>query len=217
MSNHKKEGIMRIYIEGIDLSGKSSAAADFASQSEKIWATQHGQLSSDSQLYDFATEAFSKYPLDVVGDLLSAAIRADLAAYAPPEIPTIQDSLFTVRSLAFFTALKNNRLVTVFEDLLQSHPTFDHSFVFTASVAARQARLQQRINEHPQELSIIDKVLIDAPDFAAAVNNNIIGITSEAFDATLIDTTNLSINNVSNIMTQAVVNEPGGNITSVRR
>jgi len=195
---------MHLYVEGIDLSGKSSAAANFASRSEETWTIQHGQLGSDSHLYDFATAAFGDRQLDVVGDLLSAAIRDDLATYTPPEKPTIQDSLFTVRSLAFFTAFQNNRLIRVFEDLLQDHPKFDHSFVFTASVAARRARLQQRMNEQPQELSIIDKLLIDSPEFASAINNNIVGVAQEVFGATIVDTTDLSIPDVSTIIAQTI-------------
>ena len=193
-----------LHVEGVDLSGKSSTISSFTAGSREIWNVQHGRLGEDEDRYHFALGAVGEYPLDLVGDLFATAVEADIATHERPGQDTIQDSLYIVRSLAYFTAVKDRRLMARFEDLLQMHPRFDQSFVLTADLDVRQERLRQRLQESPESVSQIDQLLLHSPDFAASLGSAVVGIAQEAFDATLIDTTNMPLPEVTAFMREVV-------------
>ncbi len=121
-----------------------------------------------------------------------AALRADIERYTKPAVNTIQDSTIILRSLAYHTVNKTPRVVESLQDVLPSHPRFDHSIVFTSSIRSRQQRLEQRMQDNPEEVAPDDLMVIRKPEKFIAMERCLVHLAKTAFRATVIDTTELT-------------------------
>ncbi|HTE57325.1 MAG TPA: hypothetical protein VK694_01160 [Verrucomicrobiae bacterium] len=181
-----------VHVEGMDLAGKTTVAASFARESSP-WEVRRNALGPNNAIYHFADSLRRREAFDpeVLGVMYAAAILGDIRAFNKPEVNTIQESTILLRSLAIHRVRGTTGLMKLLESYLPLHPQFDASFVFTASVESRKARLNARLREAPWS-STEDLLILTDPDLFMAMEHELITLSREWFNSTVIDTSNLS-------------------------
>lgn len=189
-----------VHFEGMDLAGKSTAARLFAERSSEEWVVRRNSIDPNNPLFFLADSlrVDNAYSAETLGNLYVAALMADVEKFERPEVNTIQDSTILLRSMAYHTVSQTARIVEAFEDVLPTHPLFDNSFVFTASIKARQDRLQQRIRRNPEEVAPDDLMVLRKPEKFMAMEKVLVDLATMAFNATVIDTSKLTADEVCN-------------------
>jgi thymidylate kinase len=183
-----------VHFEGMDLAGKSTATRLFAEASGTEWAVRRNSLDPDNPLFLLADSLRKDdaYSAETLGNLYVAALMADIERYQEPESNTIQDSTILLRSLAYHTINKTPRVAEALSGLITAHPQFDQSFVFTASIASRQGRLEERMRTNPEEVAPDDLMVLRKPEKFMAMESCLVDLAQTAFHATVVDTTELN-------------------------
>lgn len=183
-----------VHFEGMDLAGKSTATRLFAEASGTDWAVRRNSLDPNNPLFLLADSLRKDdaYSAETLGNLYVAALMADIERYEQPEVDTIQDSTILLRSLAYHTVNRTPRVADALQGLIPSHPQFDRSFVFTASIDSRQGRLQERMRTNPEEVAPDDLMVLRKPEKFMAMETCLVDLAQTAFHATVIDTTELN-------------------------
>jgi thymidylate kinase len=183
-----------VHFEGMDLAGKSTATRLFAEQSGETWAVRQNSMDPNNPLFLLADSMRKDdaYSAETLGNLYVAALMADIEKFERPTTNTIQDSTILIRSMAYHAINRTPRIVEAFTAILPTHPRFDTSFVFTASIDARQGRLKQRMRDNPEEVAPDDLMVLRSPGKFMAMEK------VSAFGATLINTSELSSQDVCN-------------------
>ena len=181
----------------MDLAGKSTAIKALQAR-EPFALVRHLSLSEGNELYAQAKliNRLGVYSSDTVGTMYLAAIKADLESHATASGVVLQDSIGLLRSLAHHTTLGNQLLVDHLHGLARVHPRFSHAFVFTASIRVRQARLQKRMLESPKTISNADRLVLHNAELFRQMDAVIIENATRYFDATVVDTSQMSIADV---------------------
>jgi thymidylate kinase len=189
-----------LHFEGMDLAGKTTATRNFAESTGSEWEIRKGSISSENPIYSLAKSLGKTgiYDAEILGNLYTVALMADIHSFQWPDKNTIQDSTTILRSIAFHTVRGTPRIREVLFDLLPNHPRFDASFVFTATIEERVRRLQKRLKENPQEVSTEDMMVIDSPEKFKEMNNVLIDLSRRAFDSKVIETSTLTPSMVTN-------------------
>lgn len=194
-----------IHIEGTDLAGKSTIANEFMARQETPWEKRRNSiLKKGNALNEIADSMYESggYRKLTLNLAYAAAILADLDAFTWPDVDTIQESTNIVRSIGH-ARLDNSREVEAVLSLgLPSHPNFDKSFYLTASPEARIERLAKR-----KEKSRHDMILLNDPDRFFAMDEVAADVSVSRFGSKIIDTTNLSVSEVIDIIEQDVFDE----------
>lgn len=189
-----------IHIEGVDLSGKTSVSQALAAMQPHEWAIRAATLSDvPNPLRDLTDRLCEEgtYSNDTIGLAYAAALKADIDTFKQPEIDTIQESTILLRSLAYHAIKGNDSVLRVFEELAPLHPTFDQSYMLTASHEARLARLAQRAHNTEHDLLIVRD-----PKQFFKMEDCIKEYATGLFDTQVIDTSHLSIDEVSTYINQ---------------
>lgn len=194
-----------IHIEGTDLSGKSTVADEFIFRQSGPWERRRNSiLKNGNALNELADDmhesgGYRKLTLNLT---YAAAILADLDAFTWPDSDTLQESTNIVRSMGH-ARLDNSREV---EDILSLglplHPDFDKSFYLTASPEARIERLAQR-----EVKSRHDMILLNDPDRFFAIDDVASEVSVNRFGSMIIDTTDLKVAEVVDIIEKEVFGE----------
>ena len=184
-----------IHIEGMDLAGKTSAAGLFVARRSEPWEIKRNSLSERNQLRNIADEMLELggYHHETIGTVYAAALMADLDRFERPAVNTVQESTILLRSIAFHAINGNERVLQLFEGMIDRHPQFDASFVLTASHDVRLKRLSERPNA-----SNHDRLIARDPIRFSAMDALITQLAQQHFNATVIDTSNLPVEAVVN-------------------
>lgn len=203
-----------IHFEGMDLAGKSTATKLFSEASESSWDIRRNSLDPNNPIFLLADSLRKEdaYSAETLGNLYVAALKADIEGYEEPVVDTIQDSTILLRSLAYHTVNQTPRVVSALGDLIADHPQFDKSFVFTASIKSRQGRLEERARTNPEEVAPDDLMVLRKPEKFMAMERCLVDLAQTAFQATVIDTTELTPREVCNIVIDGVYNDPTSNL-----
>lgn len=199
-----------VHFEGMDLAGKSTATRLFAERSGEEWAVRRNSMDPGNPLFQLADSlrVDDAYSAETLGNLYVAALIADVERFKHPKVNTIQDSTILLRSMAYHAVNQTPRIVEAFTDVLPTHPRFDSSFVFTASIEARQGRLQQRMRDNPEEVAPDDLMVLRKPEKFMAMEKVLVDLATTAFGSTVIDTSRLTADEVcDNVMTGVYGNE----------
>lgn len=183
-----------ILLEGMDLAGKSTII-NLLQKRFADFKVRHLSLSFDNDLYDFAKKLNKSdiYQSDVVGTAYLTAIKWDVYNYSKNTDPVLQDSIGLLRSLAHHTAYGNHLLVDHLKGILEIHPKFNSSIVFTANLEDRKQRLTERIKKNPTSVSLADRLILKDPDLFMHMNDTIIYYATKHFNAHVINTSYLNI------------------------
>lgn len=200
-----------VHFEGMDLAGKSLAAKNLIERSNESWQIRRNSINLDNPIFELADSMIkskdTKYSSETLGNLYIAALMADIESFSRPSCNTIQDSTIILRSLAYHTVNGTPRIAEVMTELLLKHPKFDFSFVLTADLQTRQSRLEKRFLEAPQEISLNDQMIIRNPKKFMDMNNCLIDLAVNNFHSIVIDTSDKSPAEVTDILMLNVYNK----------
>jgi thymidylate kinase len=185
-----------ILLEDVDLSGKSSAIKYLQSKFP-TFNVNHQKLCRVNLLQSKIKELQAENQLSskTIGHLYAESIRYDIENFRASEFGDgiLQDSLNFLRSLAFHTAHNNYAVVNHLKSFAPQHPKVTKAFVFTASYDIRVSRLMKRFNESPELVTSNDLLIINQPEIFKDMDNAIIQYSVQYFNAEIIDTTNLNL------------------------
>jgi thymidylate kinase len=191
------------HIEGLDLAGKTTATKAIVRLLGDNVQIRRNSLKQNNRFHEIVDNIRIKNLIEEkdLGWLYLKVLEDDINHFIEPCVNTIQDSTIFLRSLAYHTAKGNNKLVNEMLKLVDRHPQFTKSLVLTASIEVRQQRLKQRQQENPEEVAEDDLLVIKKPDLFLRMEQNLVNYTTTFFNSVVIDTTNLSKEEVA----QAVV------------
>lgn len=183
-----------LHIEGMDLSGKTTLAGNYADASPLEWQLNSNALGPDNPIWELADDLRKKdaYDAEIVGNVYVAGLMADIRTFQPPQMNTIQDSTVALRSLAYHVVRGTPRLADALQDLIKEHPRFDASFYLAASMEARMRRLDQRMREHPEEVAPDDLMVVRNPERFMAMEGVLREWSAKIFNSVVIDTTSMT-------------------------
>lgn len=194
-----------IHIEGVDLSGKSSVSKAVVDRQPDKWQIQAATLTNmPNPIRDLGDQldGIATYTNEVVGIVYAAALRADLDKFRYPETNTIQESTILLRSLSYHAVNNNPETLRIFEGMASLHPKFDRSYLLTASREERLRRLAQRAVKSTHDLLIVRD-----PKRFAKMEDSIKDYARNLFNAEVIDTTQLNIDEVAEYISQNIPTE----------
>lgn len=183
-----------LHIEGMDLSGKTTLANNYATASPLEWQLNSNALNSGNPIWELADDLRKKdaYDGEIVGNLYVTALMADIRSFEQPTVNTIQDSTVALRSLAYHIVCGTPRLTGVLQELIKEHPHFDVSFYLAASMEARRSRLNQRMRDNPEEVASDDLMVVRNPDRFIAMERVLREWSTNIFHSVVIDTTSMT-------------------------
>lgn len=183
-----------LHIEGLDLSGKTTLAHNYADASPLEWQINSNALGQGNPIWELADDLRKKdaYDAEVVGNVYVAGLMADIRSFKELQIHTIQDSTVALRSLAYHIVHGTPRLADALQDLVKEHPRFDASFYLAATIEARLQRLDKRMREHPEEIAPDDLMVVRNPERFMAMEGVLREWSTKIFNSVVIDTTNMT-------------------------
>jgi hypothetical protein len=204
MSETYRKNITYLHTDGMDLAGKTTGTKKFIEKTKTHWEIRRNSISQNNPIYLLADSLRKEdaYDAEILGNLFTVALTADIHSFKYPEVNTIQDSTIILRSLAYHTVRGTPRITEVLRDCLGNHPTFDLSFVFTASIEARLKRLQMRIDQNPEEVAPDDLMVKNNPEKFLAMEACLIDLARQNFHSVIIDTSSLTPDVVVGIINQ---------------
>jgi hypothetical protein len=186
-----------IYLEGTDCTGKDVVGGIIAS---KYGITNIQKLSLHANNpwdADKTGELMPGHPL--FSAYLLRSIIWDIQHFdSKSASPQLQISFFASRSAAWCLTT-GDHLGNVYQELLEYSPVFEHSFLLCASVEVKQDRLKRRMTEGGKS-SEIDKLVFTKPDFVSEMDRVLARIMQEQMGVLIVDTDNLSIKGVGDIL-----------------
>lgn len=187
-----------LHLEGMDLAGKSTIARAIKEKSCLDWQINNNRLCNKNIIYEFIDDV-AKHELfddEIYGNLYYVALLADLRKF---ELNSniIQDSTILLRSINYHTELGNTKLARMFEELIEFHPVPSYSFYLTADIDSRTDRLAKRMKLEQKEISKNDYLILRNPEKFKEADNRLFELSSKYFNSILIDTTNLSIEEIA--------------------
>lgn len=187
-----------LHIEGMDLAGKSSVAEAIKEKCCLDWKINNNSLCDKNIIYQFIDDIAKQDLFDdeVYGNLYYVALLADLKKFVLSS-NIIQDSTILLRSINYHTELENINLAKKFEELIEIHPVPNYSFYLTADINSRIERLIKRMKLNQKEISKNDYLILQNPEKFKEVDNRLFELSSKYFNSILIDTTNLTIEEVA--------------------
>lgn len=196
-----------VLFEGLDLAGKSTAVHDFVAASEIDWLIRQKTVTDSNIIRELGASLKRDTTISDAtrGWLYYASFRADLETMVLPTVPTIQESVTAIRSIAFHAVLGDRDLAEEFRKSIDKLDIFSNAFILTASIKARQLRLEQRMHTNPEMVSPLDLVVRDQPDkFKRMEEEMIDAVMRVSPEAVVIDTSITPRNEVVDIISERV-------------
>ena len=185
---------IHLLLEGLDFSGKTSAANNYAKNSSTIYQVNYSKLTEQNPFHDFATEMAKKgiYNSAVTGKLYLAGIIHDILSYKDDETQIIQDSTVATKSLAYHIVRETPYVIEELHDLLEKYPKPKYSYYLYADISTRIERMHKRMKEDPYSVTPTDLVLIKDPKMFEKQEEILREISMNHFNSRFLDTTNMS-------------------------
>lgn len=184
-----------LYIEGIDLTGKSTAVRRISERFNI--PSRHRLLSEINPLIDTARREQLEHG---VGSLAAShayldAIEYDINHHRSTSANNVllQESTMIAKSYVIDKASGADiSIMRRYDALLEKHPKFTSSVMLTASTECRLQRLQKRFTESPDKVTRNDLRLLQDPEYVTRVESIMRDLARTAFNACIIDTTHMT-------------------------
>ncbi len=203
-----------VLFEGLDLSGKTTAARQFIDESNQPWDLREKTLSDSNPIASRAKQHKNDGNIcdEAMGWWHYAAFRNDLDQLdriGGPVVPTVQESLSVVRSIAFHAVLGDSDLADQFRKTLpRVKGVFTEAFMLTAAIEVREERLAKRIVDHPGSVSFLDMLVREEPAKFLEMERHAVDAVFEIHpDATMIDSGELSISSITTLCLSRVLGQ----------
>jgi thymidylate kinase len=182
-----ERNIQYIYIDGVDLSGKSTTARELSDLYTPPPIMRRNVITDPNPIYRESQLKRSSLTQSQLFESYRQAIDYDLEHFFPSESLVIQDSLLIVRMLSYLYAVEQIKHDDLEQKLLQ-YSVFSLSFVLTASYEERLQRLNKRRSENPQSVSNADQMIEQDPEKFFAIERCFLDLTTRYFQPIIIDT-----------------------------
>lgn len=182
-----------LHLEGMDLAGKSTIARKIKERSKLEWVINNNRLSEKNNIYTFTNEVGKQnlYDDEIYGYLYYVALMADIKKFKH-EKNIIQDSTLLLRSINYHINEGNDKLVRLFEDLVDIHPVPDISIYLTTDIESRIKRLATRIQNNPESISKNDSLILTDPEKFVKMDMKLSEISQKYFNSYVLDTSKLN-------------------------
>lgn len=190
---------MFVYIEGMDLSGKTTLASNLSNNLSGEWTVQSNALTRDNQVWLLAEAARKNQSLDedIIGYLYSIAMMVDVRNFNLTNYNNlIQDSTVAIRSLAYHSILGTPTVLEQLKASVSKIPAPDMTFYLLADMKTRVARLRQREVDNPKEVAQDDLMVINNPRRFVRMERMLFEFTTEYFRPIIIDTSSMTKDDV---------------------
>lgn len=197
----------KVLIDGMDLSGKTTISNDLNSTID-IKRIKQRTLSDQTPIYDFtvAQSKLGNMSQESISKLYCLAVREDLENYEVSKSGIIiQDSYFALKSYALALENNNDILAQELYDLLKSFPKPELSFYLTATMEERIRRNLQR----SKPMAYMEKLLMLNPEKFQNIEKHLKKGAVELFDTEIIDTTDVSRDEVASYISEKIKNIKG--------
>jgi hypothetical protein len=190
----------------MDLAGKTSSVKRFLEKDVRRWNTKYNSILDDNPIYKLARSLLNQpHDPDALDELFVKAVEYDVDYFQRPEQPTIQEKTLLLKTYVSMKMLfGNDKSALLLEDLFARHPKFDRSFIITASHEARLKRLNKRISESPEEIDPNDLLIRDNPEKFYKIEKYLIGLSVRLFNSVIIDTSDVTVDQVADKMIEMV-------------
>lgn len=184
-------------VEGLDLSGKSTAARNFGKQNG--FKYQHGLLSGPNKYKEEITRMRAEGPVDnsTTADWYIKALEDDVKRFKWPKRDTVQDSTTILRSIAYHGVTGTPGAIDRLLEIGKVHPVFDNATVLTVGRDERLRRLAERAG-NGEEVTEMDSLIVRDPEKFYNMERLIVDAGKKLFGAKVLDTTNLTKEQVVN-------------------
>lgn len=189
------------------MAGKSTAVSDFAEASAIDWQIRSKTVTGSNPIRDLAESLKRDTAISDTtrGWMYYASFRADIDLMLPPTTPTIQESVTAFRSIAFHSVLGDPAIASEFMKNIDCLDIFSSSFIFTATLRARQERFEHRLKTKPASISPMDLLVRDQPGKFMLMEEVMLEAVKRASpNAIIIDTTSNSRSEVVDIIAEQV-------------
>lgn len=199
-----------IYIEGTDMTGKDVVGEIIKGRYgianvQKL--SMHAENPWDA---DRTRELPGGHPLFPA--FLINSIIWDIQNYEPSREKDRLQISFTASRSAAWTQASQTELADVYTELLKFSPLFKNTFLLSADIEVKRERLIKRSKEGGQTTKI-DSLVFTKPDFVALMNERLKDLITKDMGGVVVDTSNLSIQQVGEILTASIE----GDIVVVKR
>lgn len=190
---------MFIYIEGMDLSGKTTLANNLSSRLKGEWIIQSNALTKNNNVWTLADSARKNQSLDedIIGYLYSIAMMVDVRNFNLTRYSNlIQDSTIAIRSLAYHSVLRTPTLPEQLKKSVSRIPAPDLTIYLMADIKTRITRLRQREIDNPEEVAPDDLMVINNPERFTKMEKMLLKFTTRYFSPIIIDTSSITKDDV---------------------
>lgn len=195
MPGLKEKRATFVHIEGMDFSGKTTAAREMDLRAPFL--RRHNNIAA-SEISDLgkAVDAMSesgRYRGLTISMGYVASILADIDNFEWPKEDTIQDSAAAIRCMSRLAIDGQGALLGILETASQNnHPRFTRSFYLTATIDERLRRLRERGDPSRNDL-----MLVHDTDKFMAMEEVAMEKSVSIFGSEVIDTTNIDPQDVA--------------------
>lgn len=186
---------MFIYIEGMDLSGKTTLANNLRNKLGDDWIIQSNALISNNPVWSLADESRKKQSLDedIIGYLYSIAMMIDVRRFILPNNHNIvQDSIVAIRSLAYHSILGTPTVLGQLKKSVSKIPSPNLTFYLSADLDTRISRLHQRELENPKDVAPDDLMIINNPERFIKMEKMLHMFTTKYFRPIVVETSSMT-------------------------
>jgi cytidylate kinase len=183
-----------LLIDGLDLSGKTTMANNFAKASGIDYRINNNKLSRINPIHDFAAKMSDSnlYHDAVIGKLYLAGLMNDIYSYVDDGVPTIQDGTVATKSIAYHIVRKTPFILDELQDLLKKYPNPKEAIYLYASIDERIKRLEKRKQLKPETVTRTDLLMTTDPKRFEHTERVLREISMDRFKSKFIDTTKIS-------------------------
>lgn len=200
-----------VLIEGLDLAGKSTisrAVGDGLEALGIIVRRQRNSLCAGNTMAEDA-DVLRKDPnrdLEKVGEMFLCAHRWDSQHFVLPEKGTLhlQDSCW-MRTLAYCRFFGDEQTARLLREEALTFPLFGKAYFLTASLEQRRKRLAKREAEKPGTNDAGDAWVETRPADFLRLERTLEETVNEFLPAQTIDTSNLSIEQITQMIVNGIV------------
>jgi thymidylate kinase len=190
-----------LYIDGMDLSGKTTTATLLSEQTgmpvRKKYLTENNPFQAN-------TPSATSLPLgsnERASHFLNL-ITYDIENYSPASTPTIQESLHITKGYAIDTVLGSSpSVLRKYEDLLSRHHNFAKTVFLTVAQDERVQRLNERRRSLSQTITQNDLRIVTDPKTFKKMEDAMLYVIRQTFSGEVLDTTRMAKHEVCNELT----------------
>lgn len=187
-----------VYIEGTDLSGKDTVGLHV--QDEMLYPVMHRLFLLKDNPYEAILARLNKEQQPLFGSVIARSLLYEIQHLTLKE-PTLMLSSHVLRATAVQRGFQEP-LADVLEDIANYYPQFDAVVLLTASLEAKRERLKGRT----EQATAWDNRVNTDPEFVLRMDNAITDLARNVMNATVIDTTPLTIEESKSAALQAIRN-----------